>query len=790
MAQLISNISSSKNSDGKSGVSDILFKYLPYWPVFILFLIVCIAGAWFYLRITPPQYEITASVMLRNDNKGAPDDRTIINQLNQLSEKRIVENESEIFQSRKLMLEVVKNLKLYVSFFEKDKFSSKPAYSVSPIQVQLADPDNIKMPGKVEFQFSEKDSMVIIGANKYPLNQFIDTDYGSMRFSINKLSTYTTSENQLYFTLSRPQAIAASLLSGLKVSPSTKVTSVLFLTLEDVDPKRGEDILNELIAVYNKASLSEKNRLADSTSSLLENRLKIVEQDLSNIEKRAQSYKASRGAVEIGTQGRLYLENQVATDNQLTDVDLQLSSLEEVEKYVRSKDNAAGTVPSTQGLKDPMLPELLTKKYQLELEYEKLRKTTGENNPMLTSIKDQINKITPSLLENIQNQKKNLEASKLNLSSANNSYSSMLHSIPQKERELIDINREQSIKSNLYAFLLQKKEESDLAHASNISDTRIIDNAQATFSPVSPSKGIVYAIALVLAFGLPIGLLSFKELFNRKILYRQEIEKLTNAPIIGEIVHDKTREAIVIQEGKRTFIAEQFRRLRASLGYLGGKAGKKKILVTSSLPKEGKSFVSLNLALSLALTNKRVVLLELDLSNPSLSSKLNVHYEKGASNFLSGDLEPEDIIKRTSVHKNLFFVPAGTLPENPSELLLTEKLKELLNYLEDVFDVILIDSAPASLLSDAYVLSPMCDTTLYIVKHGFTPKSYLERLDEDNNSENQLTNMKIVFNGIRSRGFLKHGYGYGYGYGYIHNNIVKRKKTKTRILEEKHDELN
>ena len=788
MAELVSKISSSKNSDGKSGVNDILFKYLPYWPVFIFFLIVCFAGAWFYLRITPPQYEITASIMLKDDNKGAHDGQTIINQLNQLSERRIVENEIEILQSRKLMQEVVKNLKLYVSFFEEDKFGSKPAYSSSPIQIQLVDTDNIKIPEKVEFQFSEKDSVVIIGSNKYPLDQFINTDYGSMRFSINKLSTYTRSKNKLYFTLSRPQAIAASLLSGLKASPSTKLTSVLLLAIKDTDPKRGEDILNELIAVYNKASLSEKNRLADSTSSLLENRLRIVEQDLSNIEKKAQRYKASRGAVEIGTQGRLYLENQVATDNQVMDVDLQLSSLAEVEKYVLSKDNAAGTVPSTQGLKDPMLPELLTKKYQLELEYEKLRKTTGENNPMLTSIKDQINKITPSLLENIQNQKKNLESSKLNLSSANNSYSSMLHSIPQKERELIDISREQSIKSNLYAFLLQKKEESDLAHASNISDTRIIDNAQATLLPVSPNKMMVYAIALTLAFGLPIGLLSFKELFNRKILYRQEIEKLTNAPIIGEIVHDKTRQAIVIQEGKRTFIAEQFRRLRASLGYLGGKAGKKKILVTSSLPKEGKSFVSLNLALSLALTNKRVVLLELDLSNPSLSSKLDVQYEKGASNFLNGDLEPEDIIKRTSAHKNLFFVPAGTLPENPSELLLTEKLKELLNYLEDVFDVIIIDSAPASLLSDAYVLSPMCDTTLYVVKHGFTPKSYLERLDEDNNSENQLTNMKIVFNGIRSRGFLKHGYGYGYGYGYIHNNSVKRKKTKARILEENHDE--
>lgn len=776
MAQLSSKIASSKN-DNKSGVSDILFKYLPFWPIFILFMIICFAGAWYYLRITPPQYEISASLMIKDEKKGSTDGQTI-NQLNLLAEKRIVENEIEIFQSRTLMQEVVKNLKLYASFFEKDKFSFKPAYSSSPIKIQVADPENIKpTTDKVEFQFSEKDSSVVIGTKKYPLNQFINTDYGLMRFSANK-QLDTQSDKQLYFTLSRPQAIATSLLSELKASPSTKLTSVLLLEIKDTDPKRGEDILNELVISYNKASLSEKNRLADSTSSLLEERLRMVEKELAGIEKKAQNYKASNSAVEIGTQGRLYLENQVATDNQLTDIDLQLSSLNEVEKYVLSKDNSAGTVPSTQGLRDPMLPDLLTKKYQLELEYEKLKKTTGENNPMLTSIKDQIKKITPSLLENIQNQKKNLESSKLNLNSANNSYSSMLHSIPRKERELINISREQSIKSNLYAFLLQKKQESDLAHASNISDTRIIDTAQATLSPVSPNKSMVYGIALVLALVLPIGLLSFKELFYRKILYRHEIEKLTNAPIIGEIAHDKTKEVIVIQEGKRTFIAEQFRRLRASLGYLGGKAGKKKILVTSSLPKEGKSFVSLNLALSLALTDKRVVLLELDLSNPSLSSKLNVKYEEGASNFLSGELEPEDVIKRTSAHKNLFFVPAGTLPENPSELLLTEKLKDLLSYLEDVFDVIIIDSAPASLLSDAYVLSPLCDTTLYVVKHGFTPKTYLERLDEDNSSENQLTNMKIVFNGIKSRGFMKNAYGYGYGYGYIHNNSIKRKKTR------------
>ncbi len=774
MAQLISKNIHNRNSENKSGFNDILFKYLPYWPIFILVLAACLGGAWFYLKITPKLYETSASVMLKDEKKGSSDGQTV-NQLNALSEKRIVENEIEIFQSRTLMQEVVHNLKLYVNFFEEDRFGAKPAYSTSPVYIQLADPQNIKKIKKVGFKFSEKDSTVIIGKNKYPLNQFLNTPYGNMKFIANKFQK-ADPKNPLFFSFSETQAVTASLISALKASPSTKLTSVLLLKIRDTDPKRGEDILNELIEVYNRAAFSEKQRLADSTSALLVSRLKLVEQELSDIEKKSKNYKSSRGAVDIGTQGRLFLENVVATDNQLTNINSQLSSLQEVEKYVLSKDNAAGTVPSTQGLSDPMLPDLINKKYQLELEYEKLKKTTGENNPILTSIKDQINKIKPSLLENIQNQKKNLEATRLNMNSANNSYSSMLHSIPQKEMELIEISREQAIKSNLYAFLLQKKEESDLAQVYNISETRVIDYAEASALPVSPNKMMAYGLALVLGLILPIGLLSIKELFNNKILYRKEIEKLTDAPIIGEIVHDNSKEAIVIQEGKRTFIAEQFRRLRASLGYLGGKSGKKKILVTSSLPAEGKSFVALNLALSLALTDKRVILLELDLSNPSLSNKLNTKYDKGASNYLTGELEPEDVIKRTAVHKNLFFLPAGTLPENPSELLLTEKLKTLLVYLEDIFDVIIIDSAPASLLSDAYVLSPMCDTTLYVVKHGYTPKSYLERLDEETDSENQLSNMKIVFNGIRSRGFLKKGYGYGYGYGYIHDNSLKKMK--------------
>lgn len=353
----------------------------------------------------------------------------------------------------------------------------------------------------------------------------------------------------------------------------------------------------------------------------------------------------------------------------------------------------------------------------------------------------------------------------------------MLSSIPQQEKDLIDISRQQSINNGIYAFLLKKKEESELSIISDLQDSRIIDKAHSSLKPVSPKSGLIYIVSLILAFTLPAVYITAKEFLNRKILFRNEIEDRTSTPIIGEIIFNKSKEPIVIEEGKRTFIAEQFRRIRVSLGYLGVNNEKKRILVTSSIPGEGKSFVALNLALSLALTGRKVVLLELDLANPSLSTKLDVSHKEGVSNYLQGENEPEEIIKRSSVNNNLFFIPCGSLPDNPSELLLNDRLKTLLEYLDEIFDHVIIDSAPAGVLSDAYVLSPLSDATLYVVKHGYTPKVYLERLDEEN-EVNQLKNLGIIFNGIRSRGFTSNGYGYGYGYGYVYNTGKKKDNKK------------
>jgi capsular exopolysaccharide synthesis family protein len=631
---------------------------------------------------------------------------------------------------------------------------------------------------KTPFRFSASDSTVIIGSARYRLDTFVKTSFGVVKFIPNKRFS-DDAEKPLYFTMANPRIVAEGYSARMKPM-SSRVNTVISLNFKDGSPERAEDVLNELIAVYNKASIDDKKRLASSTLNFLNERLQSVKDDLIDIENKEKTYKSQKDAVDISTQGQQYLKSASDIDTKLGETDMQLAVLTEVEKHLSSADDFTSITTSTLGLKDARLTELLNKLTEKELTYERLKKTTGEANPIMTSLKGEINQLKPDILENIKSQRSSLEASKLNLHSSNNQLSSMLQTIPQKEQELLEITREHDIKNKIYEYLLQKQNATELVLQQTYNEARVVDRAQANFIPVSPKGSMMYMVAMVFSLALPIGFIALKGMFNKKIMFRSEIENLTSFPIIGEIMLDKSKDPVVIKEGKRTFIAEQFRRIRTSLAYLGvSHVGKKRVLVTSSLSGEGKSFVALNLALSLAMTGKKVVLLELDLANPSLSKKLEVNYEMGVSAYLAGDCEPEDIIKRTTVNNNLFFVPCGGLPENPSELLMHERLKEFLDYLEEIFDHVVIDSAPASLLSDAYVLSPMCHATLYVVKHKFTPKVYLERLEQEN-SVSQLSNVGLIFNGIKSRGFTKNGYGYGYGYGYIHDNSGNKKKKSTR----------
>ena len=775
-----------KQDPGSLGnyVSKIWYKYFPYWPIFLLFSCVCLAGAWYHLQNEIRMYSASAKIML-NDGKNDNDQSKIVEDLSAATPRKSIDNQIEVMRSRSLMAEVVKNLGLYAPVYEEGKFVDHSAYQTSPVIILSHNPDSLIEVNKVPFSYDAKDSQVIISHKRFSLNTWVQTKYGTLQFQSNSYYSHHA-KGALYFSLVSPIDMAGGFVGRLGISALNKTSNIMYISIVDESPKRAENILNELINVYNIASINEKNRVAKNTLVFIENRLTSVSRELDSIERVIKQYKSSKGAYDISAQGQMFLSNVGDIDKQLSGVNLQEDVLNQLENYVVAKKNDGGIVPSTVGINDPILSQLLTKLYEDETQYDRLKKTYGENHPMVTPILNEINKLKPSIIENIESQKKNLALNKSELNKTSNRYNSMLQNVPQKEKDLLEISREQAIKNSVYNFLLQKREENYLSYNSTIPDSRVIEQATASYIPVSPNTKRTYLTALILAFAISIVLIVGNEIFSRKILYRHEIEALTSFPIIAEIAYDRSNKLIIDGNGKRLFIAEQFRKLRTSLTFLGISSSKrKKILVTSTIPGEGKSFIAANLGLSLALTGKKVILLELDLINPTLAQKLFLNERKGISNYIAGEMEMDEIIKQTQVDENLYIIPSGPLPDHPSEFLLSSKLPELLDYLETRFDFIVIDTAPIGPITDAYALSSYCDATLYIVRHKYTPKVLVERIDEENKI-NQLKNPAIIFNAVRSRGFGKSNYGYGYGYGYSYTyNNYKENSGRERLVVKK-----
>jgi len=768
------SINSSETEDPKEdSLADLFYKYLAYWPLFLLLLLISMSAAWIYLRYKVPVYKSTATLLIKDDKKGA-DSKDIMEALDIFGSKKTVENEVEVLKSKTLMQEVVKNLHLYAPLIVEGRVTSQSAYVASPIVIIAKDPDSIRNTPKIPFKYNDVNQSVSIQDKNYPIKQWVNTPFGILEFLPNKYYITTANpqnKDHFYFSLSTVKRTANGILGGINILSSSKESTVIDLSIDDEIPQRGEDILNELLVVYNRAAIMDKNVLAANTLNFVEERLKFVVNELDSVEGKLQNFKVSNKITDISAQGQIFLQTVAANDQKISDVNMQLAVLDQVENYVTSKEGKGGIVPATLGVQDPVLTQLLEKLSDLELQYTQTKKIVPENNPAVIALVDGINKLKPAILENIQSQRKNLLAGKNDLESTNNRYSSMLKTIPEKERELLGISRQQAIKNNIYTYLLQKREETALSFASAVADSRIIDKAETPDVPVSPKKKLIYLGAILGAVIFGVAFIYIREMLNRTIQDRSDIEKYTDIPFLGEVNYDRSKSPIVITEGKRSFIAEQFRQLRTSLGYMGIDETHKRILVTSSVSGEGKSFIAINLGISLALMEKKVALLELDLRKPKLSNQFKISPAKGLSNYLIGKLEAAALIKETGI-ENLFLIPSGPIPPNPSELISNGRLQELLIYLEKTFDYIIIDTAPVNPVTDAYIISPIANVTLYIVRHDYTPKIFLQRLATQHKM-NSLKNPAIIYNGIKGKGFSKYGYGYGYGYGYTEDSDNK-----------------
>ena len=763
----------------------LLNRYIVYWPLFIITAALFLSCAFVYLRYTTPKFEATATIIIKDEKKGA-DDSKAMDALNMINTKKIIENEIEVLQSKSIMNNVVKSLHLYAQVFQKGKIRNVSAYAFSPVTIMSSNPDSLKPVAQIWLKYDEKTHGITLN-DKYVgvINEWLNTPFGKLKFVPNKRYSSFESDKPLYFSLNSTREVSNALLRDLQVISPNKLSSIISLTFQDEVPEKAEDVLNQLIYMYDRASVEEKNSLAKNTLQFVEERLNAVSKDLDSIEKTVQTYKTGTGASDISAQGQLYLQNVSNNDQELGKINMQLAVLDQVEDAVSQGSLNSGMSASTIGVTDPNLSQLLTDLKNKELEYEKLKKTVAENNPILVSLRDQINKIRPGIQDNLQNQRKNLEASRGNIKVTNSKYNSMLSSIPQKERQILEISRDQNVKNGIYSFLLQKKEESELSYASTFSDSRVINSAQASKFPVSPKKMFIFLGAILASLVIGILLVTFLEGFSTKVLYRKDLESMTEVKVIGEVAYNDAKDIKIIESGKRSIIAEEFRKIRTSLHHLGVDSSKKKLLVTSSIPGEGKSFVAANLAISNSLTGKKVALIDVDLHKPGLGKIFGKStQDPGMGDFLTGKKKPEDIIKKANGYENLYFVSSGTLHESPSELLLNGKINEFIEYLESRFDMIIIDTAPSVLITDAFILSELCDTTLYVVRHNYTPKMLVKRIDE-NLEVNPLKNPAIIFNGVKKRGFFNNNYGYGYDYVYGGQYLDDSKKIKIKIKKDK-----
>jgi len=750
----------------------ILARYFYHWPLFLISILLVSAGTYIYLQLANPVYEITATILVK-DEKKSPQEKSALQELDQSSSPKIAEAEIEVLKSKKLINKVVNDLQLWTNYQIRNEFRSKDLYDKSPVTFtlvkQTGDLNNIK----IDILITDDTSFEIKNFGDKPVkghfNQQLKSKFGIWKLEAKDfISQYK--DSTINITLNKPEKVALSYLKLLDAHLLDKSAPTIGLFITDEVPERGKDILNSLIKAYNEETSLEEKRTTQSTIDFIDNRLASLTGELNSAEKEVEGFRSSQGLTDINSQSKVYLENVQANDIKLNEVNVQLNIIEGIERYINSDSNTENP-PATIGITDPALNSAIEKLAQLQLKRVALLATTPETNPAFEPLERQIRITKANIRQTIQSIKSSLINSKQELQSFNNKFESSIKNIPSQERQFIGMKRQQSIKENLYVYLLQKREELSLSYASLLSDARIVDNANVG-DIKWPRIPLVIAIALLVSLGLPFLIIYFRQSFNNKITSKRDIEAALNINILGELSYDDLGKDIVVLDNNHDVVGEQFRALRTNLHYLhNNKQGRGRVtLFTSSISNEGKSFVSSNLATSLAISGRRTVILEMDLRKPKISQIFNIGTNTpGISDYLSSDIPANLIVTQSDKISNLAVIGSGHVPPNPSELLEKDRLNELIDWLRERYDDILIDSPPLHLVTDAMIIAKIADVSLYIIKQGYTGKAELNFIKEVFQNA-KLPNMNIIFNGIQ-----KAKYGYGYNYDNSYYNTERRK---------------
>jgi capsular exopolysaccharide synthesis family protein len=615
-------------------------------------------------------------------------------------------------------------------------------------------------------------------------------EIGQGSFIVNKTGVdhRSYSSNQFFINYKPLEDRAIEYVSRLTASESGESENIMKVSFQTENNKVGIEVVDQWMKEYQQAGLEEKKQIAKNALRFIDDQMDTIRQDLGSVEKNLQGFREKNKIYAPEQQSAEYFNNMSTVDNQITVKSLQLENVNFLIRYIGDDSNPYRQVASFLNVDEPSLVLQINNFNSLQVQRETLLKTTTTANPMVKNLESSIDKLRSDIVQNLENVKQSYQGYISSLRQKNAAASMEVSKIPVKEKELLDITRRQKILEELFSFLLQKKLETSISSASTISNVRVIESAIANGQPVMPNRKGTYLLALFLGLGIPVGIIFLKEFLNDKVKSRADIERATQAPVVGVVSHSDEKETLVVSRTSRRFIAEQFRIIRTNLEYILPKTGSQVIIVTSSSSGDGKSFMSSNIGAVKALTGKRTVILEFDIRKPKIAGSLRVKHKTGISNYIIGKASFEDVVVPVPGVENLFMVPCGPIPPNPSELLLDNAIETLISRARKEFDVVVIDTAPLGLVSDPIILGKFADAAIFVIRHNHTYKKQLNMLNEIYISK-RLPHLSIVVNDVKDDGGYGNYYGYGgyeytgEGYGYGNDYFEQPANKKSRLTD-------
>ncbi|HEY0680481.1 MAG TPA: polysaccharide biosynthesis tyrosine autokinase [Chitinophagaceae bacterium] len=768
---------------------EFILRYLKYLPWIILSLALALVFAKIKLRYAVPVYKAEARLLIKREAPGRGNDR--FDEIFSGSSIQNVFNEMELLKSRPLAARVAKLLNLQSYCINLGNIRNTLLYREAPIDIQLLPPLDSNSSFSVELTVIDNNRFRIKDQQKqYNFGETIS--YGGATFRVVKLVSQVHNlyaSNEYVVGRRSPESAAELVTGGLRVALVDNFAQVITLTYESQNPRMAQDILNTLMLVYKESNIEDKQQMRIFTLQFIDERLDSLRVELGIVEKDLTRFVESNRAIDLNKQSQMYLERMNQEASSQTQQEIRMSILDYLIRYLSNNANAWNVVPVELGTQEPTLVPLITQYNQLQQERQNALATMPAANPFVINLDDRITKLRADIVEALRNVRQSYLITKNNLQRESGRMEQRLQSIPSKGQQLAERQRQQKIKEELYLFLLQKKEETAIASASTISDSKIVEPARTGSSPISPNSKSIYMVAMVFGLAVPIGLIVLIEFFNDKVKNKADIERITDTPFIGEIGHSEGKEVLVVTQNSRRFISEQFRIIRTNLQFLLNKVEKPVIMITSSFSGEGKSFVSTNIGAVMALTGKRTVIMEMDIRKPKVVANLELKKKMGITNYIVGHVKLDQIIIPVPEVENLFVIPCGPLPPNPAEMLLDPKLQELFEQVRKEFDVVIVDTAPVGLVSDAMVISQYVDCSIFILRQGYTYKKQISLIDELYTSK-KLPRMSLLLNDVKvgagyggyySYGNYGYGYGYAYGGGYFEEEGKKRKKKKNLL---------